>query len=457
MVKINSKKSKKKLPAHPKNYHKPYRLRYFAFFFSGLIIGIFGAYRGGYIAQNDYDVNKVSPSVVKLYHFVCGDLEYQGKIIKKYACHGGTGSGFFISKDGYIATSGHVVSSDVADIMTHELSADPVLYSKISKNSKNIMQKIYSLPEKDLRLTNKQEMTFVAIGNKPLIFDYKNLRQVFTAQESDYIKKAEIIATDYSAKDIAFIENGKNEGFTANDVAILKINVTDAPSLSLAKTENINQNDKITLIGFPTDADNQLTSNDLIQPTVTNGTISSIRNANGVFSRLFQTDADASQGSSGGPAVDESGSAVGIVTYRFKDNNQSNAAKSYLRDIADLKELIKSNRINLQTNSMAQDHWQRGIELSSENKNSKAIDEYNSVLKTFPAHRLVGKYKFDAQNEIKKGNDVKDPPYILFVTIGAIVGGSVMTIISAGLIGSHRVKHHRYKKSVITAKSKKKK
>lgn len=457
MVKINSKKSKKKLPVHPKNYHKPYRLRYFAFFFVGLIIGILGAYRGGYIVQNDYDVNKISPSVVKIYHFVCGDLEYHGEIVKKDACDGGTGSGFFISKDGYIATSGHVVSSDAADIMTNELTSDPVLYSKISKNSKNIMQKLYSLPEKDLRLTNKQEITFVAIGNKPLIFDYKNLRKIFMTQESDHIKKAEIIAADYSAKDIAFIENGKNEGFTANDVAILKINVTDAPSINLANTENINQNDKITLIGFPTDADNQLTSNDLIQPTVTSGTISSIRNANGVFSRLFQTDADASQGSSGGPAVDESGAAVGIVTYRFKDNNQANAAKSYLRDIADLKELIKSNGINLQTDSVAQDHWQKGLELSSDNKYSKAIEEYNSVLKTFPAHRLVGKYKFDAQNEIKKGNEVKDPPYLLFVTMGAIVGGSTIAIISLGLIGSHRIKHHRYKKSVIIAKPKKKK
>lgn len=449
MPKIKRRK-KQKLPVHPKNYHKPYRLRYFAFFFLGLLVGIFGVYRGGYIAPEEYDVNKASPSVVKIYHFVCGDLQYKGEIIKKNTCDGGTGSGFFISKDGYIATSGHVVASDVADIMSRELTSNPVLYSRISKSSQKILQQLYDLPEKDLSLSNKQEITFAAIGNRPLVVDYRNIEKLFSVQETDYIKKADIIATDYSAKDIASIEKGSNDGFTAKDIAIIKVNVSDAPIISLANTEKVNQNDKITLIGFPTDADNQLTSNNLIQPTVTNGTISSIRNANGVFSRLFQTDADASQGSSGGPAIDSSGKALGIVTYRFKDNNQANAAKSYVRDIEDLAGLIKLNRIDLKTDSESQNHWEKGLSFAKDRHYSQATEEYNAVLKTFPAHRLVGKYKFDAQHEIKRGNDVKDPPYVLLITIGAIFGGAATVIISATLIATHRVKHHRYKKSIKT-------
>lgn len=449
MPKIKRRK-KQKLPVHPKNYHKPYRLRYFAFFFLGLLVGIFGFYRGGYIAPEEYDINKASPSVVKIYHFVCGDLQYKGEIVKKNTCDGGTGSGFFISKDGYIATSGHVVASSAADIMTRELTSNPFLYSGISKNPQKTLQQLHDLPEKDLRLSNKQEITFVAIGNRPLVVDYKNIEKLFSVQETDYIKKAEIVATDYSAKDIASIEKGNNDGFTAKDVAIIKVDVSDAPIISLANTENVNQNDKVTLIGFPTDADNQLTSNNLIQPTVTNGTISSIRNASGVFSRLFQTDADASHGSSGGPAIDDSGRALGIVTYRFKDNNQANAAKSYVRDIEDLVALIKSKGVDLKTNSKSQNHWEKGLSLSKDGHYSQAIEEYDAVLKSFSAHRLVGKYKYEAQREIKRGNDVNDPPYLLLITVAAIFGGAATAVVSAILIANHRVKHHRYKKSIKT-------
>jgi hypothetical protein len=82
--------------------------------------------------------------------------------------------------------------------------------------------------------------------------------------------------------------------------------------------------------------------------TLTKGTVSSIKNASGSSNKLIETDALIGHGNSGGPAFSESGQVVGISTYA--SFAQLDATYNYVRDIADLKELLSTKSITIDSN-----------------------------------------------------------------------------------------------------------
>lgn len=409
--------------------------------------------------KGSFDVNQVSPAVVKIYHYVCGVLVINDIKQGQDACDGGAGSGFLISTDGYIATSGHVVSLEAADILVGQLLNNPAFLTEFTTAAgltvqqrartdivASVLAKIYDLPSENLRIENKREITFASLGDRPLNSkSQEDIEQLFELPDSDHIKRAEVTAISYEPKDLLVIEHDAQQGFSASDVALIKVNASNAPFIKLADSASLQQNDPVLLVGFPADAENQLTANSTISPSVTNGTISSIRKAAGSTSLLFQTDADASEGSSGGPAIDQHGEAFGIVTYRFKGGSEANAAKSYIRDIADLQELIASKKLSLTTDSSVQSGWNKGLDLFQEQKYSKAITEFHAVLKDYPAHRLADRYIEQAQQAIREGKDKKDPPYLLIGIITGGIGGLMAAIIAIRLILVHRREHLSYK------------
>ena len=409
--------------------------------------------------QEIYDINGVSPAVVKIYHVVCGKLIVQGKAYGSDVCDVATGSGFLVSADGYIATNGHVVTRDAPDILVSEFLNNPRLLAQFAASAglsaeqtarsdviASLLAKLYDLPPNQLSLKNRQEKILVALGDKPLkIKSQKDARKLLNFTDGDFIKNAEKIAVSYNPKDLLVIEQGTEHGFSASDVALLKAQVQDAPFITLADSLKIQQNAPVNLVGFPDDADNQLTANNIISPTITAGTVNSIRQAKGNGSRLFQTDADASQGSSGGPAISANGEAFGILTYRFKDNNIANAAKSYIRDISDFKGLLSEKNITLNTDSTTQKHWERGLVFFSQTRYSKALDEFAFVLEKYPAHRLARSYATQAQLAIRDGKDLKETNYSLLGLIYGGIAGFVGIVLGAALIAHHHRQHHAYK------------
>lgn len=411
-------------------------------------------------ATEPLDVNAVSPAVVKIYHFICGRLVLQGRAYGEGLCGTSVGSGFLISKDGIIATNGHVISKDAADILVGEFLNNPALLAQFAASEglpieqitqrdavASLLAKLYDMPQSELRLENKDEVLLAALGEKPVgITSVESIRNLEVTVDNDFVKEARIIGVDYEPKDLLTIEQGTELGFSASDVALLKIAVEQAPFIALADSSRLQQNAKISLIGFPSDAENNLISDTSIAPTVTNGTISSIRTAKGSDSKLFQTDADASQGSSGGPAITEDGQAFGILTYRFKDNNVANAAKSYIRDITDLKELIETNNLTINTDSETQKQWEEGLRLFNRSRYSAALDKFKIVYHNYPAHRLVNSYALQAQNAIKDGKDIKDTNYSLLGLIYGGIAGFVGIIIGAALLAHHHKHHQAYRK-----------
>ena len=102
----------------------------------------------------------------------------------------------------------------------------------------------------------------------------------------------------------------------ADDLAFLKIEAVDLPTITLGNSNNVQLGDEVLLVGTPQG----------LEQTVSNGLISGIRIDNGV--RVLQTSAAASPGSSGGPLLNRSGEAVGIMSFKLVKGENLNFAIS---------------------------------------------------------------------------------------------------------------------------------
>ena len=97
-----------------------------------------------------------------------------------------------------------------------------------------------------------------------------------------------------------------------NDLAFLKIEAVDLPTIPLGNSNNVQVGDAVLLVGAPQG----------LEQTVSDGLISGVRLDDGV--RVLQTSAAASPGSSGGPLLNRSGEAVGVMSFKLVNGENLN-------------------------------------------------------------------------------------------------------------------------------------
>ncbi|PID31816.1 hypothetical protein CR970_03555 [Candidatus Saccharibacteria bacterium] len=407
----------------------------------------------------------VSPSVVRIYHIVCGQL-YLGQTLVggDQLCDASTGSGFFVNDSGHIATNGHVVVSDARDIFADMLSTNPVLLADfLNANgirsgaiddtlaAPNLLASavalVYDAPDELVRMENMRQAIFVALGSEPLLLPRDaDLSAVLDLQDTEQLKRAQLEGYDYSAQDMVRIALDDERGFVSSDVALLKIDATNTPALPLS-VRQAPQGADVTLVGFPTDAENDLVSAKVIAPSVTRGTINSVRLAAGANGTLYQSDADASRGSSGGPAVLNDGRVFGLLTYRFASDEPADAAKSYIRDIADLIALAKRNDVPISPAGSTQQLWRSGLAAYGGQHYKDALAVFRQVKQQYPAHRLANGYIESSTAAIGAGKDV--PRYAVAVYYGSLAVCAAIFVAILVMIGRHYTRHRLWRSHTL--------
>jgi S1-C subfamily serine protease len=234
------------------------------------------------------------PSVVRVENG-CYGIVRSTQTKKVYtAIAGGFGSGYFVTANGHLVTNAHVVQEsqnlrDCKVALTQSVVRQMIQANDIDATAiaANLEVKVPQLLETLQYVEGPSPLQTVVMGNGDRL-PYDIVRT--TPRE---------------------------------DIALIKVNVQNAPTLPLGNSDQARPVDAILTIGFPAIVDGQSNvGGDGImvdprsnrEPTISGGQISA-RKISNTGSPLLQISAPATQGSSGGPVLNDRGQVIGMVTF----------------------------------------------------------------------------------------------------------------------------------------------
>ncbi|HEY5951948.1 MAG TPA: trypsin-like peptidase domain-containing protein [Kofleriaceae bacterium] len=368
-----------------------------------LIVGVAAAHADP--PQQQKIALTAKPSVVRVWGAYVATYEIAGQKIPECCAVGGSGTGFFITADGYIATNAHVVS-DIADGETvakgklyQQLMGEvhKALAREISRMSDSQLRELLS----EIKLVNLEKRAYVVLPSGEKL--------------------------DYEVK-----QYGKPG--TGRDAAIIKVKIDNAPALPIGDSGRSQVADQIVVIGYPGVADLRelLDEKSQLQATVTEGTVSSLKHATS-GEQILQISAPITHGNSGGPALDMHGNVIGLATF-----GTDVQGFNFLVASSTLSGLVKAEKLDPKPSKTLQ-QWHDGLEHYWRDEYSAAIENFREVETLFPLHSEAGTL-IRQSNEAKKEGKEKKPPAGNGGLIAGLVIGGIVVVGGGGLMLARRGK-----------------
>jgi serine protease Do len=343
------------------------------------------------------------PAVVRIIDGISGQYVFvspKNETLTFNASYIGLGSGFFISSTGYIATNAHVVST------THngEDKAKETLFSQLIGQV--------------ARYYNKE----------PSSFDRNTINYIYSRSRlTGYKLYHHVIIPDGSVFPFEIKQFGAPTGEgndQGKDVAIVKIEVKNAPVLLLGNSDNLKLQDHVTVIGYPGAADTfntgTLDSKSQLEASITDGKLSA-RKTSSSGAPILQVSAPATHGNSGGPCLNDQHEVVGLLTFRGDTvNGQEVSGFSFVVASNTVMEYVKSagadNKLDKVDNA-----YREGLDLYWSGQFRNAIPKFEEVKRLFPQHSEIERLLQTSQQGIAEGKDRSNGSATLWVIVGAVV------------------------------------
>ncbi|HTI13587.1 MAG TPA: trypsin-like peptidase domain-containing protein [Dictyobacter sp.] len=303
-----------------------------------------------------------------------------------------SGTGAFISSQGDILTADHVVqppqnqelssglyslaAQDIADYMnTHSLASNGQV------NQNDVIQQLTS-----------GQLASTPIYGKPTSDAYLS---------TDYTDQ--INAPNFSSLPSQMILHidriEKASPPDQQDTAIIHVPLTDTLRVPIGNSANVHDQDQLTIIGFPGNADVSQQPNDLLTSSINQIYVSSLKtNANGA--PLIQVSGNVEQGDSGGPALDSQGDIVGIVSFGITSSSGLNGT-SFLQASQSAQSMITSLHINTAPGKQQQ-LWSQAFNDYAASKPghwTSAQQEFGQLMTSYPTFQAVAQYRNYAQTQ----------------------------------------------------------
>ena len=360
------------------------------------------------------------PAVVRIIDGAAGQIKfeppgYQGQIYNVSSI--ALGSGFFISSSGYIATNAHVVST------THEGEdkAKQALFW-------NMVQQIAQQLGKDPRSLNAN-----------FINQYSSLQ--------NFQLYHHVLIPDGSAFPFEIKQYGAPTGESndqGKDVAIIKIEVKNAPVLQLGDSDKVQLQDHVTVIGYPGAADTfnsgLLSNKSALEATINDGKISA-RKQTTSGAPILQTNTAATHGNSGGPVINDANEVIGLLTFRGDTvNGQEVSGFSFIVPSNTVMEYVKSagaTNVEGPTDTL----YREGLGYYWDQYYSSAIPKFEEVKRMFPQHSEVDRLIQSSQQAKAEGKEKSSFPWWVvgaIVVVLLLIGLLLIIIIAAVVIARRR-------------------
>jgi S1-C subfamily serine protease len=344
------------------------------------------------------------PSVVRIIDGIAGQyvfLSPKNETLTFNVSYITLGSGFFINSSGYIATNAHVVST------THdgEDKAKETLFSQL-------LGQVGKYYQKDPREFNRDTINY--IFSRSRLTGYKLYHHVIIPDGSVFPFEIK----QYGAPTGESNDQGK-------DVAVVKIEVKNAPVLLLGDSDKLKLQDHVTVIGYPGAADTfntgTLDQKSQLEASITDGKLSA-RKASSSGAPILQVSAPATHGNSGGPCLNDKNEVVGLLTFRGDTvNGQEVTGFSFVVASNTVMEYVKAAGATNELGVIDKD-YRDGLDLYWSGQYKNAIPKFEQVKRLFPQHSEVDRLLQSSQQAVSEGKDQSG------LSAGWLVGGVVVVL-----------------------------
>ncbi|MDR6121547.1 serine protease Do [Bacillus sp. SLBN-46] len=362
----------------------------------------------GNIAQAQKLAEYTKPAVVRILDYAVVEWQFNNpndpevmaimEQINYQSVLGGSGSGGIISSDGYIVTNAHVVETtqmkdeDIANAAFEQLVGIMADYFKVDYDT------AYEYMLNYTQYTGvKKVLKVILPGGDVLDGEVKS----------------------YGAP----INEGK-------DVAVLKIEGKNLPTLPLGNSDNIQNQDNIWVIGYPAAADSDLLSPDSsLVSSMNAGQISATSKKTDQGSPVIQINAAATHGNSGGPVINEKGEIIGLLTFRGDTvNGQEVQGFNFAVPVNTVKEFVNQAGVR-NTKSETDKLYQEGLELYWGGYYKHALEKFEAVQRIYPNHSEIKQYIANSEKKMDSSKTLWSDYATIFYIIDGVAGLLILVLL----------------------------
>jgi S1-C subfamily serine protease len=218
----------------------------------------------------------------------------------------GSGSGFFVTANGYIVTNRHVVEFDAAQLKDFKGKADKLAadLERDRRNREALERQLASIRDPGVRRQVEEELQRRQEAHEKYSAMHKKITaQLQRIERSSWSADIKVVLIDGSELAVQSLKMSDRA-----DLALLSVDCYNAPFIRpVTNNRHLGQGQKVYSIGSPMG----------LRHTVTAGIISGYREHKG--RKFIQTDAPINPGNSGGPLIDEQGGLIGINTMVLRN------------------------------------------------------------------------------------------------------------------------------------------
>ena len=363
---------------------------------------------------------------------------------------GGSGTGFIITPDGYTITNAHVVDMDQKELT--QTFSSIYLKNEATKHVKSFSDS-WSKSGYTLSDSERAQLFDMIYYIYSLTMEISDISHAHTA----YIGNVQPGA-DVSTKGLQLDIRKLGEADSSKDVAILKLDGSNLPTVALGDDKALKTGDPIFVMGYPGIA----TTSGVVdkptamqEPTMTQGILSAKQIWHDGGS-ILQYDAATYGGNSGGPVFNEYGEVIGIHTFGLNDKGQRVAGYAYSVPISTLKVYLNELNVTPSESKFTAD-FKAAINYYNTGKYAEALDLLRGVNETNPGFPVIQELLAEARTaydanptpkveepvnkpvdtpDVNKKQDKKDSSSssisiltVILIVAGVLVVGAVIVII----------------------------
>jgi S1-C subfamily serine protease len=299
-----------------------------------------------------------------------------------------SGSGFFISPRGWVITNGHVV---------YVAQEPPRRWM-----TTHLVEKAFRAECLPDLLTRRG----LIAGERPDLEDTLT-REAVASTPADNVTLDPTVSVILQngmrlAGRIAKYSAPRGETMSGRDLALLRVEAADMPTLPLGDSSTVKIGDKLSIIGFPgvVMSHELLSASAKAQASVTQGAVSGFKQDR-ANQPVIQTDAAAEAGISGGPALNAAGEVVGVMTFVTQGDAGAVQGFNFVIPSAAVRDFVSGTTVSLDETSRFNAAWHQGLADFFSGRYSRAVTSLAEANRRLPELPDLLRIKAEAAERAK--------------------------------------------------------